>query len=101
MIIEEFEGKKSIGKIEFNAVSDELEIINIEVPQEFRRQGIATKLFQKMLSSHAQVRSVFLDVRPSNAPALAFYQKMGFKQIRLRPKYYSDGEDAIVMVKKI
>ena len=46
--------------------------------------------------------SVYLEVRPSNLPAIELYQKLGFNEIGRRPKYYTDSkEDAVVMMKDI
>ncbi len=52
----------------------------------------------------AQVRQIFLEVRPSNDTALALYRKKGFHQVANRPAYYqaSEGrEDAAVLAKKL
>jgi ribosomal-protein-alanine N-acetyltransferase len=44
--------------------------------------------------------SVFLEVRPSNITAVELYEKLGFREIGRRPKYYTDSkEDALVMMK--
>ena len=43
----------------------------------------------------------FLEVRVSNLPALTLYRKFGFEDLSIRAKYYADGEDALVMVKKL
>ncbi len=52
----------------------------------------------------ASVREIFLEVRPSNANALALYKKKGFYTVAKRPAYYQaqDGrEDAAVLAKKL
>jgi ribosomal-protein-alanine N-acetyltransferase len=43
------------------------------------------------------VRSVFLEVRPSNREALGLYRSRGFQVVGRRPEYYDDGEDALLM----
>jgi ribosomal-protein-alanine N-acetyltransferase len=46
--------------------------------------------------------SAFLEVRPSNASAMALYSKKGFRLIGRRPKYYTDTrEDALVLMKNL
>lgn len=40
---------------------------------------------------------VLLEVRASNSPALALYTSLGFERVGLRKRYYSDGEDAVLM----
>ena len=47
------------------------------------------------------VRSLTLEVRPSNDPACTLYEEAGFEVIARRPRYYSDGEDALFMVWKM
>ena len=43
-----------------------------------------------------------LEVRRSNAPAIALYSSLGYRQVGLRPRYYQpDGEDAFVMLKEL
>lgn len=99
MILEAFEGKEVIGRIEFNFAANELEIIDIVVTPDKRRLGVASRLFDDMIKANPDAKSIYLDVRPENSAARAFYEGLGFKQINIRKKYYSDGEDAIVMVK--
>jgi [ribosomal protein S18]-alanine N-acetyltransferase len=71
----------------------EAEIYNIAVHPKHKRHGLATALLQSI-----QARRIFLDVRESNAPALAFYRKHGFTKCGHRRKYYSrPTEDAIMM----
>ena len=46
--------------------------------------------------------SVYLEVRPSNIPAVELYEELGFKEIGHRPKYYADSkEEALVMMKDL
>ena len=42
---------------------------------------------------------MFVDVRVSIGPAMALYLKQGFRGVYARPRYYADGEDALVMVR--
>ena len=77
----------------------ECEIFNVATHPDHQGQGIATALMEYFI---AQVESegagaISLDVRPSNAPALALYRKFGFEDKGRRPHYYTDGEDAIIM----
>jgi [ribosomal protein S18]-alanine N-acetyltransferase len=83
-------------------IIDELHILKIAVRRAYRRQGIAYRFLTDCLcavSKHG-VRTVFLEVRPSNLAGLHLYRKLGFHILGKRPKYYSDtGEDAIIMRK--
>jgi len=80
-------------------VADEMHLLNLAVHPARRRQGIARALLTEAL---ARVRTqgvvvVWLEVRPSNAAALALYRAFGFEEVGVRPGYYSDcGEDALV-----
>jgi ribosomal-protein-alanine acetyltransferase len=72
---------------------DEVEVLNLAVDPQFRRQGIATQLLRSIRSRH-----VFLEVRESNRAARNLYQKLGFVEIGRRERYYDDPEEtAIVM----
>lgn len=77
----------------------ELEVHNVAVDREFRGHGLGCLLFSECLKRAAQsgIESGFLEVRPSNAAAIALYEKTGFRQTGVRPRYYADtGEDALV-----
>jgi ribosomal-protein-alanine acetyltransferase len=76
----------------------EREILNVAVASAFRRQGVATALLR-----HHLAKGVihFLEVRESNAAALALYRKIGFRQVGRREDYYRNPvEAAIVMQMK-
>ncbi len=50
------------------------------------------------MAKDLDARVVTLEVRLSNAPARALYQRFGFRPVGIRPRYYSDnGEDALIM----
>lgn len=74
-------------------------IIVIAVDERFRNMNVGSMLLFnaiKMLQNN-NIFTVRLEVRKSNIPARKFYQKRGFKQVQYQKKYYSDGEDAIIM----
>ena len=80
--------------------SDVLDIV-VDLPE--RGRGIGTKLLDE-LCDYALLRGVdtiFLEVRPGNAPARRIYEKLGFTEIGIRKNYYTDPrEDAISMVRR-
>lgn len=83
---------------------DEIHILNLAIHSEFRRQSLGEKLLKYALNlaQRRGIRWATLEVRQSNHPAIALYKKMGFKSVRLRPRYYMDNrEDAVVMEKAI
>lgn len=81
----------------------EAHLLTIGIAQPFQRQGWGTALLGAMLdvARASGAERVLLEVRPSNAPALALYRRSGFSQIGLRRGYYpadnDTREDAIVM----
>jgi ribosomal-protein-alanine acetyltransferase len=71
----------------------EVEVLNIAVCPSFRRRGIATRLLRSIRANH-----LILEVRESNLAARTLYEKLGFREIGRRDKYYDDPEEtAIVM----
>jgi ribosomal-protein-alanine N-acetyltransferase len=84
-------------------VVDEIHILNVAVDGARHRQGIGIQLMNFILKRGASrgMRDVFLEVRVSNAPAIALYERLGFEQLTVRKRYYNDGEDAIVMHRRL
>lgn len=98
-ILAEVEGR-IVGYVLFWFLPEEVDIHNIAVHPDFRRQGIGRLLLEQVIdSARRQERlRVTLDVRFSNAPAQNLYRSFGFVIRGLRKGYYSDnGEDALVM----
>jgi len=77
-------------------VTDEAEILNFAVKKVFRRRGIGQRLIEALLNQlHEQgATRVFLEVRESNAAAIAFYRKLGFENVGRRPAYYQQPDEA-------
>lgn len=85
----------------FWRVTDEAHFTNLAVHPAARRRGLGRALLRALL---ARARALgctraTLEVRPSNAPAVTLYQSEGFRAAALRPHYYSDGEDALLLWK--
>lgn len=88
------------GYIAVNIIAPDCEILNLAVNPECRRRGVAdsllTFLFDKAKDMECDV--VMLDVRESNAPAIALYEKHGFYKVGVRKRYYAGPvEDALLM----
>ena len=84
----------------------EAHILNLCVDPKYRSHGYGEYLLDAILaqSRSANVREIFLEVRPSNTTALALYRKKGFHKVARRPAYYqaTEGrEDAAVLAKKL
>ena len=83
-------------------VCGEVSINNIAVREAYRRKGIARALLQHMLDELSQAVSVTLEVRRSNAAAIALYESFGFERVGERRNFYSQPtEDAILMTKTL
>lgn len=83
-------------------VADEGYITNVAVFPEYRRQGIAAQILQVFLQFAAANHLAFLtlEVRPSNAAAIALYQGFGFEEVGRRKNYYDlPKEDALILTK--
>lgn len=79
---------------------DELQILQIAVHPHHRRKGIATLLLRSLIHDTTMNTSVvLLEVRASNHAAIHLYEKEGFEIVGSRPRFYNDGEDAILMNK--
>ena len=81
-------------------VLDEAQVMHIAVAPARRGQGIGRMLLADLMarSKARGAARMTLEVRPSNAAALALYASLGFKDFGRRPGYYQDnGEDAVIM----
>jgi ribosomal-protein-alanine N-acetyltransferase len=91
---------KIVGYVLFWLLPEEVDIHNIAVHTEFRRQGIGHVLLQQVVEQARSRNSsrITLEVRVSNVPARKLYESLGFVTKGLRKGYYSDdGEDALMM----
>jgi ribosomal-protein-alanine N-acetyltransferase len=99
-------GEEVAGYAILSIAAGEAHILNLCVDPLYRAHGYGTRLLTEILerARRAEVREVFLEVRPSNAGALSLYRKQGFRQIANRPAYYQakEGrEDAAVLAKTL
>ena len=91
------------GYVGSQSVMGESDMMNIAVAPNYRRQGIAEALIEELAR---QLRDggnycLTLEVRASNEPAIALYEKLGFTQVGRRPNYYrSPKEDALILRKE-
>jgi ribosomal-protein-alanine N-acetyltransferase len=72
--------------------------MNIAIDPARRGQGLGTQLLKEMLERAGHEEPYTLEVRTSNAAAIALYERFGFRAAGTRPRYYTDtGEDALIM----
>ncbi len=91
------------GYVGSQTVLGETDMMNVAVLPRARRQGIAQRLILALVAQLKQQRSrcLSLEVRPSNTPAVALYQGLGFSQVGRRPNYYRHPkEDGLILRKE-
>ena len=91
-----------LGYLEYSLIYDRMELDNIMVFEEYRNNGIGTKMLAHLISLAIEnhVDNITLEVRVSNEIARNLYKKFGFHEVALRKYYYGD-EDGILMEKNI
>jgi ribosomal-protein-alanine N-acetyltransferase len=73
-------------------------LMNIAVDPNARRHGLASELLVAMIERAGEDGQYTLEVRTSNAGAIALYERFGFRSAGTRRRYYQDtGEDAVIM----
>ena len=92
------DGDKVLGYLEIRLVDGVLDIMNLFVNEEDRRKGIATELMNKMIQEENYSR-IMLEVNENNDSAIRLYNKLGFKEISLRDRYY--GENTAIIMEKV
>ena len=93
------EGERVLGYVGMHRILDEGYIANIAVFPAARRQGVARRLLE-MLDAYGREQALArltLEVRASNAPAIALYEGCGWVKDGVRPGFYSHpAEDAVI-----
>ncbi|CAA9410058.1 MAG: Ribosomal-protein-S18p-alanine acetyltransferase [uncultured Nocardioides sp.] len=79
------------------SLGDVMDLQRIGVRPDLRRSGVATALLDDLLAHPGEADRMLLEVSAANDTAIAFYARRGFAQIDVRPRYYRDGSDALVM----
>ena len=82
---------------------DEMHVNKIAVDAGERRKGIADTLMDRCFAFARQqrIRLISLEVRETNAGAQDFYRHLHFEATYVRPRYYPDGESAVVMTRTL
>ena len=81
----------------------DLHVLKVATIPPLRRHGLARQLMD--LAEHHAVamggETLTLEVRESNAAAIGLYDALGYCRAGVRPRYYGNGEDALIMTKRI
>ena len=96
------EDGKVIGYIGMSAVIDEGYLFNAAVDSHYRKKGVGSALVRELVTWCQKHDFAFLtlEVRESNAPAIALYSRFGFVRVGERKNYYSaPAENALLMTK--
>lgn len=97
------DGDNLAGYVGSQTVLGWADMMNLAVAPEYRRLGIGEKLVAQLVKRlrDNQATCLTLEVRVSNSPAIALYQKMGFTEVGRRPNYYHNPkEDALILRKE-
>ena len=92
------DGEIVLGYLEIRVIDEIIDIMNVYTDPENRSKGIATSLFNYMFEHESYTR-VMLEVNEKNNEAIKLYNKLGFKEISIRERYY--GEDPAIIMEKV
>ena len=92
-----------VGYIGSQTVLDESDMMNVAVHPDYRRRGVAQALVTALAEALRQrgSGSLTLEVRKSNEPAKAMYEKLGFEQVGERPNYYRNPKENALILRKM
>ena len=102
-LVEERDGV-AVAYVGSQSCPPEADVMNVAVAPAFRRQGIGEGLMVALMDALRDkgMESLTLEVRASNSPAIALYDRLGFTEVGRRPNYYTDPrEDALIMRKEL
>ena len=101
-IVAEGEDGSVLGYAGLHVILDEGYIDNVAVRPSCRRMGLGDRLLDVFIRfGQANLAFLTLEVRPSNTPAVALFEKNGFKEVGRRPNYYDDPkEDALLLTRE-
>ena len=97
------DGDRVAGYVGSQSVLGESDMMNVAVHPDYRRQGVAERLCLALVEALKEKGNhcLTLEVRASNAPAIALYEKLGFSEIGRRKNYYRNPrEDALILRKE-
>ena len=100
LVAEDAATGEAVGYAGLLVAADEGYITNVAVSPDFRRQGIARALIAELTAKAGENKLAFvtLEVRESNAPAIALYTGAGFAPVGKRKNFYSNPtENAVLM----
>lgn len=100
----ETEALRLAGYIFFWLIHDEVHVLNVATDPDWQRRGVGRRLLTAAEAFGVERGALLstLEVRRGNAPAIGLYAGLGYVEVGVRRRYYSDnGEDALVMTKSL
>ena len=97
------DNEEVIGYLSISFDGYQGEILNFCVKKDFQNKGIGSSLLKFAINDlhNLGATSFILEVRESNLAAISLYNKFDFKEISIRKNYYSNGENAKVLIKEM
>ena len=92
-----------VGFCDYWNTFDSGTICQIAIHPDYQHQSLGTRLFDEVLkdAKAKKIRTMTLEVRETNSKDIKFYQKFGFVIALVKEKYYTNGENAIYMIKEV
>ena len=98
------EDDRVAGYVGSQSCLPESDVMNVAVYPQYRGRGIGEQLMRRLMEDLREqgMESLTLEVRAGNEPAIRLYEKLGFLQVGLRPRYYvNPTEDALILRKEL
>lgn len=88
-----------VGFAGMKIVLDEADVMNVVTKKDKRNLGIGFCVLEKLIyiAKEKGIRKLTLEVNVNNLAAIHLYEKLGFKQVAVRSKYYDNVDDAVIM----
>ncbi|WP_457208043.1 GNAT family N-acetyltransferase [Nocardioides sp. P5_C9_2] len=100
-VVAEGPAHEPVGFAVSMTLGDIVDLQRIAVHPQHRRAGLAAALLDDLLAHTGAADRMLLEVSERNEAAVAFYGAHGFTRIDVRPRYYRDGADALVLLRPL
>ena len=92
-----------VGFVDYWITFDSATVCQICINPVYQRKGLGSILIEEMIKDcrTENVRNITLEVRDHNVAAIKLYEKHGFKKIIVKEGYYTNGDNALYMIKEL
>ena len=92
----------NIGFLCFRIVGQESEILNLVIHPNYRGKGLGKQLMKFYIDfcDQREIKAFYLETAASNQAAIRLYRSFSYSPIGVRPKYYQEKEDALLMARR-